>query len=154
IRVEGESYTVVGVLGDFPMFRVLNRELEIYMPLAVPASALSREDHSLNVDARLKQGVSIEQAQSEMDTIARRLAAAYPKTNTGWEVNVRPVAAYTARTRSMLQFLLGAAGFVLLIACANIASLTLARSVSRRRELAIRMALGAGRLRIVRYLLA
>ena len=89
-----------------------------------------------------------------MANIAQRLADAYPATNTGWSVSVTPLAAYTMRERSTLQFLLVAAGFVLLIACANIASLILARSVSRTRELAIRMALGAGRLRIVRELLA
>ena len=153
ITVEGESYTVAGVLPDFTMFRVLDREIEIYTPLALPA-ALSREDHSLAVYGRLRPSVSIERAQSEMANIAQRLADAYPKTNTGWSVNVTRLAAYTMRERSTLQFLLAAAGFVLLIACANLASLMLARSVSRNRELAIRMALGAGRLRIVRELLA
>jgi putative ABC transport system permease protein len=154
ITVEGESHTVAGVLPDFTMFRVLDREIEIYTPLPLPAAARSREDHSLVVYGRLRPGVSIERAQSDMANIAQRLADAYPKTNTGWSVNVSPLAAYTMRVRSTLQFLLAAAAFVLLIACANIASLILARSVSRNRELAIRMALGAGRLRIVRELLA
>src|SRR5260370_11991702 len=133
---------------------VLEREIKIYPPLALPPAARSREDHSLVVYGLLRPGVSIARAQSEMTNIAQRLADAYPKTNTGWSVNVAPLAAYTMRERSTLQFLLAAAGFVLLIACANIASLILARSVSRNRELAIRMALGAGRLRIVRELLA
>jgi putative ABC transport system permease protein len=154
ITIEGESHTVAGVLPDFTMFRVLDREIEIYTPLALPAAALSRGDHSLVVYGRLRAGISIEQAQSEMANIAQRLADAYPKTNTGWSVNVAPLHTYTMRDRSTLQFLLAAAAFVLLIACANIASLTLARSVSRNRELAIRMALGAGRLRIVRELFA
>ena len=154
ITVEGESYTVAGVLPAFTMFRVLDREIEIYTPLTLLAAARSREDHSLVVYGWLRSGVSIERAQSEMTTIAQRLAETYPKTNTGWSVKVTPLAAYTMRERSTLQFLLAAAGFVLLIACANVGSLMLARSVSRNRELLIRMALGAGRLRIVRELFA
>jgi hypothetical protein len=155
IIVEGEPYAVIGVLPDFPMFRVGNRTLDIYTPLALPSAALSREDHSITVYARLRPGTTMARAQSEMDTIARRLEAAYPKTNADWTVKVAPLVEYFAqRRRAMLECLLSAAGFVLLIACANIASLTLARSVSRRKDLAIRMALGAGRLRIVRWLLA
>jgi putative ABC transport system permease protein len=137
------------------MFRVLNRTVDIYTPLALPSAALPRADHSIGVYARLRPGVTVARAQSEMDAISSRLAAAYPKTNTDWTVKVVPLTEYFAsRQRAMLEFLLAAAGFVLLIACANIASLTLARSVSRRKDLAIRMALGAGRLRIVRRLLA
>src|SRR5216683_1866394 len=83
ITVEGESYTVAGVLPAFTMFRVLDREIEIYTPLALPAAALSREDHSLAVYGRLRPSVSIERAQSEMANIAKRLADAYPETNTG-----------------------------------------------------------------------
>lgn len=155
ITVEGESYAVIGVLSDFPMFRVLNRTVDIYTPLPLPSAALPRADHSIGVYARLRPGVTVARAQSEMDAISSRLAAAYPKTNTDWTVKVVPLTEYFAsRQRAMLEFLLAAAGFVLLIACANIASLTLARSVSRRKDLAIRMALGAGRLRIVRRLLA
>jgi putative ABC transport system permease protein len=155
IAVEGESYSVAGVLPEFGMFRILNRTVDIYAPLALPNAALSREDHSISVFGRLLPGIPVARAQSEMDTIARRLAAAYPKTNTDWTVRAIPLTEYFARRRrAMLEFLLAAAGFVLLIACANIASLTLARSVSRRKDLAIRMALGAGRLRIVRRLLA
>jgi putative ABC transport system permease protein len=136
------------------MFHVLNRELDLYAPLALPATALSREDHSITVYARLRTSVSLEMAQSEMEAISRRLAIDYPKTNTGWGVKVVRLAdAFTRNRRTELEFLMTAAGFVLLIACANIASLTLAWSVSRRKELAIRMALGAGRLRIVRQLL-
>ncbi len=154
ITVEGETCTVVGVLAEFPMFRVLNRALDIYAPLTLPASALSREDHSIFVYARLRSGVSLERARSEMEVIARRLASGYPKTNRGWGVSVTPLAETFARPNSeQLKFLMIAAAFVLLIACANIASLTLAWSVSRRKELAIRMALGASRLRIIRQLL-
>ncbi len=155
ITVEGEPYTVIGVLPEFAMFRILNHTVDIYAPLALPSAALSREDHSISVYARLRPGVPVARAQSEMGTIARRLAAAYPQTNTDWTAKVMPLTEYFARRRrAMLEFLLAAAGFVLLIACANIASLTLARSVSCQKDLAIRMALGAGRMRIVRRLLA
>src|SRR5260370_37981596 len=84
-----------------------------------------------------------------MATIAARLSQAYPETNTGWSVIVTQLAAYTAHERSTLQALLAAAGFVLLIACVNVSSLMLARSAARNKERAIRMALGAGRLRII-----
>jgi predicted permease len=154
IRIEGETFTVVGVLPDFPMFRVLNRTLDIYAPLTLPLSALSREDHSVFVYARLRPGVSLERARGEMDMIGRRLARGYPKTNTGWSVSVMPLTeSFARRDSQQLDFLAIAAAFVLLIACANIASLTLAWSVSRRKELAIRMALGASRPRIIRQLL-
>jgi putative ABC transport system permease protein len=154
ITVEGKPYTVIGILPDFPMFRILNRTVDIYTPLALPDDGLTRADHSVGVYARLRPGISVARAQSEMDAISSRLAAAYPKTNTDWTVKVVALTEYFARRqRAMLEFLLAAAGFVLLIACANIASLTLARSVSRQREWAIRMALGAGRLRIMRRLL-
>ncbi len=155
VTVEGESYTLAGVLPDFPMFRILNRAIDIYTPLALPGSALTRDDHSIGVYALLRPGVTAARAQDEMVAISSRLAATYPKTNTDWTVKVVPLIEYFAmRRRAMLEFLLAATGFVLLIACANIASLTLARSVSRQKGLAIRMALGSGRLRIVRRVLA
>ena len=155
ITVEGESSIVIGVLPDFPMFHILNHPVDIYTPLALPSTSVSRADHSLGVYARLRAGTPVARAQSEMAGIASRLAAAYPETNTDWTVKVMPLAEYFSGSSSiMVEFLLAAAGFVLLIACANIASLTLARSTTRRKDLAIRMALGAGRLRIVRRLLA
>ena len=155
ITVEGEPYTVAGVLPDFSIFRILNRPIEIYTPLALSGAAVSRDDHSIGVYARLRPGFTAARAQSEMDAISSRLAAAYPKTNTDWTVKVVPLVEYFARRhRAMLEFLLAAAAFVLLIACANVASLTLAQSASRQRDLAIRISLGAGRIRIVRRLLA
>jgi putative ABC transport system permease protein len=155
VTVEGESYAVVGVLPEFPMFQVLNRTVDVYTPLEMPSAAPIRDDHSIGVYARLRSGVTLARAQSEMDAISGRLAVAYPNTNTDWNVKVVPLVEYFAgRQRALLEFLQAAAGFVLLIACANIASLTLARSISRRKDLAIRMALGAGRWRIVRLLLA
>jgi putative ABC transport system permease protein len=154
ITVEGEACTVAGVLPEFPMFQVLNRELDLYMPLAFPESARSRNDHSIGVYARLRPEVNAAQAQDEMEAIARRIEAAYPRTNAGWSVRVQPIVAATvARFGPQLEFLMAAAGMVLLIACANAAGLMLAWSLSRRRELAIRMALGAPRRRIVGQLL-
>ena len=153
IAVEGETATVVGVLPEFPMYWVLNRPLDLYAPLALPAEALSREDHSLGVYARLRRGVSLAQARSEMEAIGARLASAYPTTNRGWTVRVTPLEQVFSGSRPELEFLMLAAVFVLLIGCANLAGSTLAWSITRSRELAIRMALGAGRLRIVRQLL-
>ena len=154
ITIEGEACTVVGVLPEFPIFRSFNRALDIYTPLVFPASALSRQDHSTTVYARLRPGISLSMARSEMDVIGRRLASGYAKTNAGWSVSVIPLTeAFAEAHRAELEFLMIASAFVLLIACANIASLTLAWSVSRRKELAIRMALGASRPRIVRQLL-
>ena len=113
IRIEGETFTVVGVLPDFPMFRVLNRTLDIYAPLTLPQSALSREDHSVFVYARLRPGVSLERARGEMDMIGRRLARGYPKTNTGWSVSVMPLTeAFADRDSEQLKFLMIAAAFV------------------------------------------
>ena len=154
IVLEGEPHTVVGVLPEFPIFHVLNRALDLYTPLTLSAAALSREDHSITVYARLRPGVSLEMAQSEAESISRRLAGEYPKTNTGVSIKVTALLdAFTRSRRAELGFLMSAAAFVLLIACANIASLTLAWTLSRRRELAVRMALGARRLRIVRELM-
>ena len=155
IVLEGESCEVVGVLPQFPMFQVLSRELDIYTPLTLPPAKLSREDHSISIYARLRPGVSVKRAQSEIDAISLQLAAEQPTTNTGLSFQVTALAdAFTKNRRPEIEFLMSAAGLVLLIACANIASLTLASTVSRQPELAVRVALGAGRLRIVRQLMS
>lgn len=153
LLVDDRRYTVIGVMPDdfdFPL------ATELWAPLA-----LSREEkdqraaHSLAVLGRLKPQVPLAQARAEMDTIARRLEQQYPQTNESRGAAVVPLRDLTNEvTDRFVMTLLGAAVFVLLLACANIANLQLARATARQKEMAIRAALGAGRLSIARQLLA
>jgi putative ABC transport system permease protein len=114
-----------------------------------------RDNGDLDVIARLRPGVSLEQAQSEMDTISRNLAMAHPETNNGLSVRVVPLRDQVlGESRRVLWLLFTATGFVLLVACGNVANLLLARATTRQKEVAIRVALGAARLRILRQFLA
>ena len=147
VTVDGTPCTVVGVLpASFKIFRVLNRELDIFRPFILnPAD----RDHSINLWAKLKSGVSVERARAQLATAY----AALPIEDPGWSATANLMSArLAAYARSILPLLEAAVGFVLLIACANVANLLLAVSAGRRKELAVRIALGAGRWRIARDL--
>ncbi len=153
VKVDGKSYTIVGVMGkgfDFPM------PAEAWMPLALTVKQRSeRNSRYIWVLGKLKPDTSVKQAAAEMSGLAQREAATYPDSSKGWQLRVLPVREFATSdlTRQYTLLLMGAVGFVLLIACADVANVQFARVSGRQKELAVRAAMGASRWRIVCQLL-
>jgi putative ABC transport system permease protein len=152
VNLDARPFTVIGVMPDAQLPFL---ETDLWMPIAFDAR--ERENHGghhVAAIGRLKPAVSIDDALKDLKQIARQLETAYPDSNQGWTVLLRPIRrALVGDLQTSILLLWGAVGFVLLIACANIANLLLARSVARHRDVAIQLALGATRYRIVRRLL-
>jgi putative ABC transport system permease protein len=151
ITLDGASYTVIGVA---PAGFQFPRRVDLWKPAILDEQKSQRGSNYLKVIARLKDGVSESQADAQMNQIAAALAQQYPDNDTNLSVMVVPLLEEQVRNlRGVLLIMLGAVSFVLLIACANVANLSLARAATRTREFAIRTALGASRIRIIRQLL-
>lgn len=153
ILLNNEAHTVIGVM---PRDSAFGRDVaRIWRPLVFKPENMTRNFHWFGALARLKPGVTLEQARAQMDAIGKRIAADYPDSNKDWSVGVDPFAegVVDKDLRSSLYVLLAAVGMVLLIACANLANLSLMRVVGREREIAIRVSLGAGRGALARQFL-
>ncbi len=153
IKINGETYTVVGVMPRSFRFQFWSQPQHLWIPVGYTAGDRERGNHSFLVIGRLKSGIAIESASVEMALIGRQLAADYSDDDSGRTIAVDPLGELgTEGLRSMLVSLFAAFGFVLLIACVNVANLLLVRAAGREKEFSLRCALGAGRVRVIRQL--
>ena len=157
IHLDEKAYTIVGVMPARFRF-TWDQEMGVFVPLALTPEELSEKGRAtsrdLETQARLQPGITVKQAQAAMDTLAANLAAEHPEADKGWGFKVEPLhAAYYRQIGQPLLIMSGAVLFVLLIACGNVANLLLARATVRKREIAIRAAIGATRRRLITQLL-
>ena len=153
INLDGKAYEVLGVM---PAEVVLPQPAQLWVPINFDADPemKMRNARFLRGIGRLKEGVTLDQAQTDTDLIAAQLEQQYPDSNTGWSLRLIPLREIlVGGSRTMLFILFGAVGFVLLLACANVANLLLVRAAARQKEIAMRTALGASRLRIIRQMI-